>query len=472
MKKIIILITSIFLLMGITVTTALVITYNKLNDSSNNITTDNTVTDIEYSNLSNINIADSDSITVKDGEDIKITKEGSYTISGSSSDTSIIVDTEGEVTLILDNVNIINNDGAVIYVENVDKVYIVLNDDTDNTLTDSINYNNYGEEDVDAVIYSKDDLVISGSGSLTINANNNHGIHSKDYIQILSGTINITCKNDGIVGKDYVAIKEGNITINSDSDGIKASNETDSSLGYIVIDGGSITIKSEGDAINAQTKLNINGGTFNITTGGESSNSTNTKNSWWGNTSSSTDDESSKGFKADKAIVITGGTINIDSKDDGIHSNGDITISGGEFTINSGDDAIHADGMIEINKGTITIKAAEGIEATYVKINDGTIKITATDDGIIAGNKSNAYSTKVEINGGNIVINMGQGDTDGIDSNGDIIINGGTVNVTGQSTFDYDGKGEINGGTVIVNGSEVSTLPNQFMGGAPGGVRR
>ena len=59
---------------------------------------------------------------------------------------------------------------------------------------------------------------------------------------------------------------------------------------------------------------------------------------------------------------------------------------------------------------------------------------------------------------------MGQGDTDAVDSNGDIIINGGTINVTGQSTFDYDGTGTINGGTVICNGEKVTTLPNQMMG--------
>ena len=79
----------------------------------------------------------------------------------------------------------------------------------------------------------------------------------------------------------------------------------------------------------------------------------------------------------------------------------------------------------------------------------------------------------IEINGGNITIKMGQGDTDGVDSNGDIIINGGTINVTGQSTFDYDGTGKINGGTVICNGQEVTTLPNQFMGGeGQGGMRQ
>ena len=75
----------------------------------------------------------------------------------------------------------------------------------------------------------------------------------------------------------------------------------------------------------------------------------------------------------------------------------------------------------------------------------------------------------VEINGGEIDIRTGDGDTDGVDSNGDIIINGGTIRVTGRSTFDYDGKGEINGGEVYVNGEKVTTLPNQFAGSPDGG---
>ena len=107
----------------------------------------------------------------------------------------------------------------------------------------------------------------------------------------------------------------------------------------------------------------------------------------------------------------------------------------------------------------------EGIEATYIKINDGNISISASDDGINATNKSKEYETLVEINGGNINITMGAGDTDGVDSNGNIIINGGTISVTGNSTFDYDGTGTINGGTVIVNGETVTSLPNQMMGG-------
>ena len=49
----------------------------------------------------------------------------------------------------------------------------------------------------------------------------------------------------------------------------------------------------------------------------------------------------------------------------------------------------------------------------------------------------------------------------------------GTINITGNSPFDYDGEAKYTGGTMIVNGSETTTITNQFMtggmqGGAPG----
>ena len=120
-----------------------------------------------------------------------------------------------------------------------------------------------------------------------------------------------------------------------------------------------------------------------------------------------------------------------------------------------------------INGGTIGVEASEGLEGTYVQINGGTINISASDDGINASNKSASYDVVVEINGGDITIVMGSGDTDGIDANGYIYVNGGTVDVTGNSAFDYDLGAEFNGGTIIINGEEVSEIPESMFG--PGG---
>ena len=135
-----------------------------------------------------------------------------------------------------------------------------------------------------------------------------------------------------------------------------------------------------------------------------------------------------------------------------------------------GDDGIHAVSLVQIDGGKFTVSAAECIEGTYIRINGGTFDLSGWDDGINAAKKSNSYTPTVEINGGTINITMSAGDTDGVDSNGDIIINGGTISVTGNSTFDYDGAAQFNGGTIYVNGQQVTEIPNQMMGGRGGNM--
>ena len=433
LKKIIVIILVLLFIIG--VLSGFIIALN--NHKSANLKSSSTsASDIS----SNYNVQ-FDSSTDLEGE--SITSGGSYTISGDYG--GITINTKDAVELRLDGASIMNNNGPAIYVESAKSVSIVLIGENKIISTTTT--------DLDGAIYSKDDLILSGDGSLDIESNYD-GIVSKDTLVINSGTYTIKADDDGIRGKDNVAIVSGTFTIDVCGDGIKATNEEESGKGYVAIDGGSFTINSIGDGISATTNLVINDGTFNIKTTGN------------------TNSNSSKGLKAGTLVEINSGTFTLNNTDDSIHSDGNILITGGSFTIDTDDDAIHTDGMLEINDGVFTISGHEGLEGTYIKVNGGKINIQATDDGMNAGNKSNKYTATIEINGGSITIDMGQGDTDAIDSNGNIYINGGTLTITAQSAFDYDGEAKYSGGKIIVNGEETTNISNQMMGGRPGGMRR
>ena len=181
---------------------------------------------------------------------------------------------------------------------------------------------------------------------------------------------------------------------------------------------------------------------------------------------------SGSAMKAHDSILASDGTYTLTAGSDGLHAEdndddsvGSIVIEGGSFTIQAGDDSIHGTTNFTVNGGTLSITAAEGIEATQVILNDGSVSIKAQDDGINAGRKSSSLSVRIEINGGDITIVMGSGDTDGVDSNGDLVITGGTIDISGQSPFDYDGSCTYIGGTIIVNGVETNSVSNQMMGG-------
>lgn len=183
------------------------------------------------------------------------------------------------------------------------------------------------------------------------------------------------------------------------------------------------------------------------------------------------------GIEANDSIRVCGGDISITTSKDGFHAENDednslgyIYIAGGTITIKAADDAIHATTVVQIDGGELDLTGAEGIEGTYIQINGGVIDITASDDGVNAAYKSKSYTPTFEMNDGELTVAVGQGDTDAIDSNGEIIVNGGTINITAQmSSFDYDGKATYNGGTIIINGQQVDSIPQSMMGGGMGG---
>ncbi len=401
-----------------------------------------------------------------DGSIITITENGTYVISGTLTDGQIIVDAgdEDDVRLVLNGVSITSSDSAPIYVENADKTVLILADGSENYISDASKYidSNESEDEPNAAIFSKDDLSITGSGSLAVEGNYKDGIASKNDLKITGGTITVTAVEDGIRGRDSVSINGGSFDITAGLDGLKSNNDSESDQGYIILDGGSFRIVSGNDGIQAETALQINGGSFDLVCGS-------------GSDASADASESQKGLKAGSSLIVTGGTFVLDCADDAVHTSGSILIDGGSFTIDTGDDAFHADSDLTIEDGEILIASSfEGLEGAAVTVNGGTIRLTASDDGMNAAGGtdtnmpggrpgmdsffgSNEY--QITINGGYLVIDASG---DGIDSNGDLTITGGTVLIngpvsSGDGSLDYGGSCTISGGILVAAGSAGMT---------------
>ena len=214
---------------------------------------------------SNIKVT-GDGASAADGT-LTISAAGTYVISGKLTDGQIVVDAgdSDKVTIILNGVTINCSDSAPVYVKNADKVFITLNEGTENTLTDGSQYVQTDDNTVDGVIFSKADLTINGAGTLNITANYKHGIVSKNDLVITGGTYNITAVSDGLNGKDCVKIKDGTFNITtSDGQGITSKNDKDTTKGYVYIAGGTITIHNSYEGIEG-TAIIIEGGTIDIT---------------------------------------------------------------------------------------------------------------------------------------------------------------------------------------------------------------
>ena len=196
-------------------------------------------------------------MTVESGEDITITQEGVYVISGTATDSTIIVEAEdtAKVQIVLDGVSITNTDSPAIYVKSADKIFVTTTDST-NTLKVTGTFTADGDTNTDAVIFSKEDLVLNGVGTLTIQSTDN-GISCKDDLKITGGTYNITSGNDAIEANDSIRVYDGNFNIDSGKDGLQAENEDDDTVGYIYITGGTFDIDADSDGIQATSVLMV-----------------------------------------------------------------------------------------------------------------------------------------------------------------------------------------------------------------------
>ena len=397
-----------------------------------------------------------------EGTDVSITAAGTYVFSGDCDDGSITVKKGVTgVTLVLNGLTLTNADSAAITLNKTAEAALIAAAGSENTVADTAGAN---DENAAVKVKSGASLLLSGTGTLTACGNTKNGIKgaSDAVITVDELTLNIEAADDGLSCDDELTIKGGRVNITAGGDAVKASPDTDdaenpdtTSLGNVTVSGGTMTLTAANDGVQADGDLTISGGTFAVTANG-------------GHTTALIDDSAScKGLKAGKTLTVSGGTVNVDSADDALHAN-DVTVSGGTLTLASGDDAVHADndlvvgvqGSSSTSNPKIDITASyEDLEGTTVSVYSGDIDVAASDDGVNAANsdlgeRSDKYA--INIAGGDLYIDAG---SDGLDSNNDITMTGGKVEVYGadammDAAIDYDGTFTLSGGTLFGAGME------------------
>lgn len=366
-----------------------------------------------------------------DGTDVSITAAGTYVFSGDCDNGSITVKKGVTgVTIVLNGLTLTNDDSAAITLNKTAEASLIAAAGTTNTVADT-----EGSSDENAAIKVKSGaaLAIGGKGTLTVDGNAKNGIKG--------------------AADAVITVAEGKLNINAANDGLSCDDE-----------------------------LNITGGTLNITAGGDA-------------VKASPDTGENPDTTSLGNVTISGGTLTLNAAEDGIQADGDLTISGGTLTLATGDDGVHADNDLVIGtKGAsststprINITASyEGLEGTTVTVYSGDIDVAASDDGVNAANstlgeRSDKYA--INIAGGDLYIDAG---SDGLDSNNDINITGGKVEVYGadavmDAAIDYDGTFTLSGGTLFGAGMEPSAGTQAYiavgetspsgggMGGGPNG---
>ena len=424
-----------------------------------------TAPEIVYT-TSGVTVTSDNGGVVVNGSIVTINCSGSYSVSGTTSNGQIIVETAstdtGNVYLYLKGITMTNTSDAPIYVKNAEKTFLVMESGTTNTFTDASTRAS-GTDTAGACIYSKDDLTLKGTGTLKVYGKYNNGIHTTNDLRVReTPTLIVEAVNNALKGKEMVDIENGTFNLTTTSgDGIKVDSTDDTSKDSIYITAGTFTIKAGADGIQAYNSVRILGGTFTITAGTGVANTTKTESQGGGSTSTE-DDSSLKGIKAGSNVTISGGTFTIHTEEDAIHSNHVVNINNGSFSI-IGRRGAHADDTLNVNGGTFVVtNSYEGLEAYVINMNGGVSAIYATDDGWNASNGSSAGT--INVTGGYHYVKTGSGDTDGIDSNGDINLKGGVLVIeAGGNIIDKgDNNNTVNytGGILLGFGSQVEGTPS------------
>lgn len=402
-----------------------------------------------------------------DGSTLSITAAGTYVLSGSWEGQIVVNAPDAEVHIVLNGVTITNDDGPAINIQDVGDAVMVLAANSTNTLTDGATYADTSEDASTAALFSSDTLVLTGTGSLTVNGQNNDGISSKNGLAITgTPTISVTATDDGIRGKDWLLVEGGTITVDAGGDGLKSSEDDDETKGFIALGEASITITSGDDSLSATTDVTVNGTTLNITAGGGQANATVQEGP--GGAPGGGGAPAGMGGQPPSGGMgqpTSGGAPGDQSSNGQTAAAGQAASSSSDSTADTSEDTtekpkgINAGVAFAMDAGTVTIDAAdEGLQAAFISINGGELDIASGDDGINASDgdytiEGYENAGTEDDNGANLsvtggVVQIDYAGSDGIDSNGTAQLTGGIVMVNGTANGP-DGAVDVNGESTI-----------------------
>ena len=397
-------------------------------------------------------------------------------------DGSIIVDTHdsSKVWILLDGVEINCSDDACIQVDQADKVFLTLAEGSENTLISGSAYSDTALSDgTDGAIFAHDDLTINGGGSLTVTAQYSHGISANDDLVITGGTITISAVDDAIHVNDSIRIKDAAIAATAGDDGLLTTNEVEN--GYLYIESGTLDITASGDGIHTTGDITVAGGETNISAGDDGIHS---DASVYVQSGTILISDCYEGIEA-LIIDVSGGDVSINCEDDGFNANGGSSdmfggggqMGGGQNDGTFGHGGMHGSGTDEGTTGEMPTPPDMGTEGMSSEMPtppdmrgesmSGEMPAGQETDAASGSGQSSADTEDVEtyiaVSGGTVrIVNEVGQDADGMDSNGDIKISGGTIYIsllgTGSNcAVDYasesGGVAEITGGTIIACGA-------------------
>ena len=291
---------------------------------------------------------------------VNITSSGTYVLSGKFTG-QIYIDAKDSavVHLVLNGVEINSESGPAIYAADGKKVILTLAESTENTLSDTSNYTFAdGEDEPDATLFIKNDLVINGSGTLKVNANYKTAIKTKDTLAIISGNFDLTSVDNAVRAKDALTVEAGTFKVNATGKGFTSDGELN-------IYGGDINIEKSEEGLEGLT-VEIYGGNVDISA---TDDGINARTKYDDSVSDSEKEMLGNQDQDGVEVRIAGGTVNINASGDAIDSNGDLYIEGGETYISGptsgGDGTLDYNGEAKITKGVYVGAGSSGMFQTF-----------------------------------------------------------------------------------------------------------